>query len=294
MKRILALKGCDQGCKVIERLQELGGKCSPIRYFNGTSKEWLYFIGMDNYIDATHINVNKNEKYHVMDIDEFDEKYPYHVGQYISFTISNSDTPHTFYDIIFKMKWDGNDVIYYTTDFALHVDDILGVEKKDNDDATDINNIYTSLSKITDSLDDEILQIKIPQNYDAHLDDNILTLKKIKYLTTYNDCFNYLKTKDAIDDLNAVHGHMSIELSKLQKLLICYKAYMKYCDDWKPNWRDNSDKYVITHFTDEFNDCIVCETVQYSSKILAFPNANIRDEFYKNFESLINSCKLFI
>ena len=74
---------------------------------------------------------------------------------------------------------------------------------------------------------------------------------------------------------------------KLQRLLIFRDAYWKLVGDWKPDWEDKTDKYVIANY----NNHIVLDVRWHSSTKLSFPTKEMRDEFYNNFKELIEECK---
>jgi hypothetical protein len=64
----------------------------------------------------------------------------------------------------------------------------------------------------------------------------------------------------------------------------------EYRQGWKPNYDDNSDKYVITYY----NTAITCDMFIHYNAILSFQSAEIRDKFYANFKDLIEQAKEFI
>jgi hypothetical protein len=57
---------------------------------------------------------------------------------------------------------------------------------------------------------------------------------------------------------------------------------------WEPDWRNiEQDKFVLyTH-----DDVIWLNHFMLGHNVLAFPAAEMRDIFYKNFKSLIEDCK---
>ena len=61
-----------------------------------------------------------------------------------------------------------------------------------------------------------------------------------------------------------------------------------YRKKWKPNWGDNSSKYVIEI---EGDDSIKIHINMYSRKFLSFPNAMTAYLFYENFKDLIYKAK---
>jgi hypothetical protein len=58
---------------------------------------------------------------------------------------------------------------------------------------------------------------------------------------------------------------------------------------WEPDWcnSNNKFKYIIT----TIGDYVVKDTSNLRNYILAFPTEEMRDEFYENFNDLINKVK---
>lgn len=73
----------------------------------------------------------------------------------------------------------------------------------------------------------------------------------------------------------------SIAMAQLSQLREVYRQ------GWKPNWGDNNIKYVIYMYSDKIDKCFR----QSSHHFLSFQSAEIRDEFLKNFASLIETAK---
>ena len=64
----------------------------------------------------------------------------------------------------------------------------------------------------------------------------------------------------------------------------------EYRQGWEPNWKDDSDKYVI-----KFQKAAIkCDVFIYYSHILSFQSADIRDKFLENFRELIEQAKELI
>ena len=118
----------------------------------------------------------------------------------------------------------------------------------------------------------------------------VLEKKKKQYPKTYEECAEVL-CECAI----MTHGYKRDLLNALQKLLICRDAYWKIAGEemglgkpWEPDWKDgNQKKYCI------YNDSgdIQKNAWHFINSILAFPTKEMRDAFYENFKSKIESCK---
>ena len=79
----LAIKGhLTRGKEVIEILEMLGGKNHF--YYDGTYKDLIYTIDSTLELDIFNVNSpNIKDDYIVFTLEEFFEKYPYKVGDYV-------------------------------------------------------------------------------------------------------------------------------------------------------------------------------------------------------------------
>lgn len=61
--------------------------------------------------------------------------------------------------------------------------------------------------------------------------------------------------------------------------------------DWKPDWKDvTQNQYCIG----VNSDCISIKCIAFQQRILAFPTAEMRDDFLKTFRNLIEEAKMFL
>lgn len=132
----------------------------------------------------------------------------------------------------------------------------------------------------------------------------VLEKKKKEYPKTYEECAEIIAELTGSDcNPKGCMGYMSVQLTVLQKLLICRDAYWKIAGEemglgkpWKPDYTEDSYeqgcpiKYVIyytgTHITKE-RKC----TPYY---IFSFPTPEMRDAFKENFDPDIEFCKEFL
>ena len=72
-------------------------------------------------------------------------------------------------------------------------------------------------------------------------------------------------------------------------LTLCQLIQLRDCynDGWKPDWNEDSNKYVIYFFGDKPTSTINAGC----AKILAFKSEELRDEFFDNFKYLIEKLK---
>ena len=117
--------------------------------------------------------------------------------------------------------------------------------------------------------------------------------KKKEYPKTYCECKNILGLWD-IDDTEP--GFYKTDLiDKLQILLICRDAYWKIAGEemglgkpWEVDWtNEHQVKYTIYTMGND----VIRHVGNYIHAILAFPTEEMRDAFYENFKSEIESCK---
>lgn len=118
---------------------------------------------------------------------------------------------------------------------------------------------------------------------------------------TYEECFKtYIENNncDIVEPTGKVHDNVQFQhddydkfknivpcnygekVSALMKLLVCRDVYR---NNWKPDWKDNSPKYVITN--EKQHICMA--TVFNRSRILSFQSEERANAFVKNFEDLI-------
>lgn len=146
---------------------------------------------------------------------------------------------------------------------------------------------------------DKVLIIPTDEESEIIQENNkfYLVKKQPQYPKTYEKCceiLNYIPNSYDADEI-LVYGYMSDELRILQKLLVCRNAYWKIAGEqmglgkpWEPDWLNvEQDKYVL--FTHDNAICSDCYLLGHN--ILAFPTAEMRDAFYKNFNDLIEKCK---
>ena len=134
----------------------------------------------------------------------------------------------------------------------------------------------------------------------------VLEKKKKEYPKTYEECCEVLMGKTDFADFELVLTKLSIstkyentispepshikEINVLYKLLICRDAYWKIAgeemglgESWEPDWDNLSTNHEFIKIN---KGCFT-----YSSRVLVFPTAEMRDAFYENFKDLIEECK---
>lgn len=121
----------------------------------------------------------------------------------------------------------------------------------------------------------------------------IVLEKKKKYPKTYEECAEIIAELTGSDcNPKGCMGYMSVQLTALQKLLICRDTYWKIAGDemglGKP-WEPSKDKMVYSIY--RHSNEIETDIFSGESATFEFPTAKMRDAFYENFKGLIEECK---
>jgi hypothetical protein len=61
----------------------------------------------------------------------------------------------------------------------------------------------------------------------------------------------------------------------------------RYIGDWKPDWTNPTIKHGISNISNKLDEC----SSYYTNKVLSFPTQELRDEFYNNFQELLETAK---
>ena len=116
---------------------------------------------------------------------------------------------------------------------------------------------------------------------------------KTEYIT--NDCEIYdgsieklIKIFGGIADTdrNLLPRGLGKPMLALCQLLVCRNAWWQQLG-WKPDWRSPEEKYCIYHSSDGVD----WKNYTYDCRILAFPTAEVRDQFLESFRDLIEEAK---
>lgn len=127
----------------------------------------------------------------------------------------------------------------------------------------------------------------------------VLEKKKKEYPKTYEECNRIM----GVELWNTLWGEDATEyeeqiedlIDAFIRLKVCRDAYWKIAGEemglgkpWKPDWTDQeSPKYCITSIKDQVE---ASKRYYIMNTILAFPTEEMRDAFYENFKSEIESC----
>lgn len=284
----LAIKGhSTRGSEVIALLEEFGGKnITPKLEGNGSGQ--IYYIRDSNneIICATHASDSNLSM--VFTLEEFEEKYPYKIGDKVSI---DQDTC-----TVLKRWWDEsvNEVAYYiegTNIKGTTYIKYLKPYKKQEPTKECID--FAKHPPLTDKL--EI----ILGNYEIVQEDGkyYAVRKSPKYPKTHEECCTILQYNDQLkvyppfrNGIDKYSTRLFDQLENLRKLKICRDAYWKIAGDWKEKRKDKAMHYVIYStllgevVKDRMPNCI-------ANYLLDFPIEEMRDAFYESFKDLIEQCK---
>lgn len=157
------------------------------------------------------------------------------------------------------------------------------------------------MEEIAIKIMDEVIKLDIPKGYEfcgVEFDSGKILIRKksIKYPKTYVDCKGILPFANGRRIARMLHIDYAITLDNLSELLLCRDAYWKIYGEemgldepWRPDWTTSGqERYTIETNYDKF---IFSKTKYGHRVLLVFPTEEMRDAFYDNFKTLIESCK---
>lgn len=290
----LAIKGhTTRGEEVIKLLEMLGGE-NKLEH-HAMLDNCIYFIGINKIIRLQHIDALLSGQCVIYSLEEFEEKFPYKVGDKVCYQLNNA----IYISEIISMEWTDNSVMYFTSnghslrayDLQPYKEDI--VKEKEENFAECIEKTIQECLFGKEGATKEI-KIDIPEGYEFFgIDNNKVVLTKIQpqYPKTYKECCDVLGI-DTID--NDAKGYKHFLVIQFQELLIARDAYWKVAGEelglgkpWKPEWNWRETKFCLGSLYDRIEKF----NVGAQHYILSFPSEEMRDEFYKNFKELIEQCK---
>ena len=277
----LAIKGHPtRGKEVIQLLEMLGGKNS--RECFGNYKEGIYYLhdeGEFYIICCSEIDLSTEYEYSVFTLEEFEEKFPYKVGDKVMFdcwecVVTGMEWSEVWEKAIYIIKGIYVNRCVYTKDLRPYKEQKIMEE----------NNSYKKLDFIKELPSGKLELILGDYEVKEENGKTYLVKKQPKYPKTYKECCDIL-------DIN-YHDIYSPRYKKdlliaFQDLLICRDAYWKFAGDWKPDYTKGGVKYCLT--TEE--NIVIPHEIFCCNYILIFPTKEMRDAFYENFKELIELCK---
>lgn len=286
-----------RGSEVITLLEMLGGINSHNLY--GDVSFAYYTIDSNKKIKGG-IYVFGDEEYLIFTLEQFEEKFPYKVGDKVSVYEYESEVR------IDDMKWVGFEIQY-----SVFTDE---TEWYSAEELNKWNEPYKK--ETTEKVKDNWAKWDLPDGYEFQdKDGNIintsvikLVKKQFKYPKTYEECCEMLdcKANDFFTEFSCDGNDVEISdyenkiddlLQNFRKLRYYRDAYWKISGEqmglgkpWEPNWEENDGgyRYCIRNLS---NKIVLSNEWLGENYILSFPTEEMRDAFYENFKDLIELCK---
>lgn len=297
MTKNFAIKGHPtRGKEVIKILEMLGGKSAiPIDIIRG---DYAYVINeKGSILPIPRCNIDFYNCI-IFTLEEFITKFPYKVGDKVKLYYQDEENDRYCSAIpstIIGMRWDkSHGVVAYKMkdiDREFYKQEFTYNKDKNNEPDAVIAGINLNRTDYADEVEINLGDYEI----EVRNGRTFAVLKKPKYPITYEECWKVRFEVDGettLEEFHNVSGYYSEPLGALQKLLCCRDAYWniageEMCLDgpWEPDWNEANDCII------NWNGEIKCEPIVCKNVILAFPNEEMRDAFYKNFKDLIEKCK---
>ena len=300
MGKKLAIKGhSTRGKEIIELLEMMGGtnKNMLSAHIGDVLNPHVYFLEPDfsdniivwNYLLGLEWDGRASDMM-IFTLEEFLEKYPYKVGDVIKF-------PNNMAEEIAEMKWDEElkDVIYTSVSGCTRPSRVPKNTNKTNMNMNENKVESTGFMQLgktfavifNDANYEDEVELQLG-DYEVEVRDGktYAVRKKSVFPKTLGDC---CKVINNIGDYQMC-GYKHELLFDFQNLLICLGAYWKIAGEemglgkpWEPDWDNLTTSH---HFIKISKGCFT-----YSSRLLVFPSAEMRDAFEENFKDLIEQCK---
>ena len=300
----LAIKGhSTRGDEVRDLLVMLGAKSQ----YTGTFKGFYYWIE-DGQVTSSY--VPPENSIIIFSLEEFEEKYPYKVGDNVTLHVGKLLETHK----IIGMRWDSDKcrILYYLDNYdVIGVEDILysiecKIEQsiKNNDNLTinseEAKRNMIKIPEIPQSINlsqSNVNEIEVVLgDYEFILKDGktYFIKKKPKYPTCYVECCDILKIDD--NPIKAC-GEMGIPIFAFAKLIVARNSYWEIAGEelglgkpWEPDWNENNKQVKFGLYAYE-NQIRLINLYVLKNSILVFPTEKMRNTFYENFKELIEQCK---
>ena len=132
---------------------------------------------------------------------------------------------------------------------------------------------------------------ELPKTWEEFCENNPTIEQNEVFINNNSNIINagpVVLNRDYIIDANLLPSREYAKAMLALCKLIQLRNY--YNDGWKPNWREESFKYVIRFY----DECIYKDSSLRYRNLLAFKTAELRDAFCNNFEDLIKEAKLLL
>lgn len=276
---------------IIKLLQYFGGKDNLYVGFPGDT---YCYIDLDGNINVMHSWNSRIMQFDRFDYSEFIKKIQFIPGDKVTVNLpgfgehSEKEVGRLIWNskskaITYSMRCEGEEKEIYSPDVldpvvkevtVNNIEDFLGDKKISSINFQD-----------QEHYSDEV-ELCLSDQHEIKEKNGkwFVVKKKLEFPKTYEEC---CKVLGIMGVGNGYCGYKWKLLGALQELLICRDAYWKLAGDWKPDWKDNSDKYFICYVKDK----LWTSNIRDCNRFLVFPTEEMRDMFYKNFKDLIEKCK---
>ena len=274
-----------RGAEVIELLEMLGGK----NIYKLTGNDCAYYV-----IEHSEIRIGEyifgNEPYRFFTLEEFEEKFPYKVGDKILYKV------YGIHSKIKTMLWnvEKEQVFYRLCSNKLFVataDELKPLKEETMERKYNVEE-YLEVWEETE----KGLEVVVNNNFELKEDNGkfYIIKKQPQYPKTYKECCRII---DYYLTGATIIGYEKPLLENLQRLLICRDAYWKIAGEqmgldkpWESDFTNNDEErygiYTLANKVEK-DFCGVGDV----NMILVFPTEEMRDVFFENFKELIEQCK---
>lgn len=295
----LAIRGHETRGKEVIELLEMLGTCNPEGYVG--SGDWYYCIADNEIIRVYYWN-----NFTVFTLEEFLEKYPFKVGDFVSIPEYELEVR------ICKMRWDptcqnveylvyrcDEEVWYSAQELKEYNADFLSIKacgepyKEETEEGV---YAYNEINCYHQDFGDKV-RIRLGGDFEIKIEDKLtyIVRKKPQYPKTYEECCSVLGMTYDYPDIQMVSIEECNLYSSFIQLIRCRNAYWKIAGKemglekpWEPDWTNYGEYKYCLYITEN----AVNKGIFYNdSHILAFPTEEMRDAFWKNFYDLIEVCK---
>lgn len=277
----LAIKGHPtRGKEVIQLLEMLGADRLG---YKDTFIGFYYYIECDAIVSSDECPIDAI----VFTLEEFEEKFPYKVGDKVIYERSFD----SIIDTITSMEWENNEVLYITSEgYCVYKYQLEKLPPYKEENMKEPKELIIGFTK--DDNGDWVLN--------THKDYEIKEIegkykvikKKPQYPKDYEECYKIMKIHSSYEC--AYNQNLLNKINNFYKLLLCRDAYWKIAGEqmglgkpWEPDCTDDTLKYGIRTYRNKIN----CYYTFERNGLLLFPTEEMQNEFYKNFRELIEQCK---
>lgn len=281
---LLAIQGhSTRGKEVISLLEMLGG-INDLFKLDGLTENFIYYIYPEHNNNIYSAIIPTNQI--VFTLEQFEEKFPYKIGDKVYNIIHNENQTIT------KIAWDfqENEVVYQTNNNEYVFVNYLQPYKEET--------METAKLTITPQYhyNEDKIELCVAKDYEIKEENGkyYAVKKQSKYPKTYEECCDILQLEHTFElkDLTMDEEKLIDSFIRLKR---CRDAYWKIAGKqmglgkpWEPDWENKeNNKYCIT----TINRQIKTISTDVFNYLLIFPTAEIRDAFYENFKELIEICK---